>query len=106
MKIIKKRKNLLNKNNKVLNFEDKKNVLPNFYNVYNKLHNSNLQFPNDFESTYQIYISKSNSNIYNENKYNFDNRNLNKNGERDEDGEAFYYMESLQKQLKSSKFPK
>ena len=33
-----------------LNFEDKKSALPNFYGVYNKLRNSNVQFPNDFES--------------------------------------------------------
>ena len=37
-----------------LNFEDKKNVLPNFFNVYNKLRSNNVQFPSDFESNYQI----------------------------------------------------
>ena len=45
-----------------LNFEDKKNVLPNFFNVYNKLRSNNVQFPSDFESNYQIYISESNNN--------------------------------------------
>ena len=40
-----------------LNFEDKRNILPNYYNVYNKLRSNNVQFPSDFESNYQIYIS-------------------------------------------------
>ena len=57
-----------------LNFEDKKSALPNFYSVYNKLRNSNVQFPNDFESNYQIYVSNSNSNNYNRNN-NYDNKN-------------------------------
>ena len=39
-----------------LNFEEKKTILPNFFNVYNKLKNNNIQFPNDFESNYQVYI--------------------------------------------------
>ena len=90
-----------------LNFEDKKNVLPNFYSVYNKLRNSNVQFPNDFESNYQIYISNSNSNNYNKNKSNYDNRNdeyENENNDKDEDGETFYYMESLKNKLKVPNF--
>ena len=41
-----------------LNFEDKKNVLPNFFSVFNKLRMNNVQFPSDFESNYQIYISE------------------------------------------------
>ena len=40
-----------------LNFEDKKNVLPNFFSVYNKLRMNNVQFPSDYESNYQQYIS-------------------------------------------------
>ena len=92
-----------------LNFEDKKNVLPNFYSVYNKLRNSNVQFPNDFESNYQIYISNSNSNNYNRNKSNYDNRNdeyenEDENNDKDEDGETFYYMESLKNKLKVPNF--
>ena len=90
-----------------LNFEDKKNVLPNFYSVYNKLRNSNVQFPNDFESNYQIYISNSNSNNYNKNKNNYDKNDEyedNDNNDKEEDGETFYYMESLKNKLKVPNF--
>ena len=89
-----------------LNFEDKKSALPNFYNVYNKLRNSNVQFPNDFESNYQIYISNSNSNNYNKSN-NYDNKNdeYEENDDSDkEDGETFYYMESLKNKLKVPNF--
>ena len=85
-----------------LNFEDKKSALPNFFSVYNKLRNNNVQFPNDFESNYQIYINNSNSN----NKYG-DNRNddyENENNSDKEDGETFYYMESLKNKLKVPNF--
>jgi hypothetical protein len=43
-----------------LNFEDKKNVLPNFFSVYNKLRMNNVQFPSDYESNYQQYILENN----------------------------------------------
>ena len=53
-----------------LNFEDKRSALPNFFGIYNKLRNSNIQFPNNFESNYQIYISNSKSNNFrNNNNY-------------------------------------
>jgi hypothetical protein len=60
-----------------LNFEDKRSALPNFYSVYNKLRNSNVQFPNDFESNYQIYVSNnSKSNYYkSNNNNNYDKKN-------------------------------
>ena len=41
-----------------LNFEDKKNALPNFFSVYNKLRMNNVQFPTNFESNYQVYIDE------------------------------------------------
>ena len=88
-----------------LNFEDKKSALPNFYSVYNKLRNSNVQFPNDFESSYQIYLSNTNSSN-NYNKNNYDDRNdeyENENSDKD-DGETFYYMESLKNKLKVPNF--
>ena len=89
-----------------LNFEDKKSSLPNFFSVYNKLLNSNVQFPKDFESSYQIYISDSNSNY---NKLNYEDRNDNSNDEDEnnddkEDGETFYYMDSLKNILKVPNF--
>ena len=59
-----------------LNFEDKKNVLPNFFSVFNKLRMNNVQFPSDFESNYQIYISENSTknDIY---EKNYDNYNDN-----------------------------
>ena len=89
-----------------LNFEDKRSALPNFYSVYNKLRNSNVQFPNDFESNYQVYISNSSSNNKKNNNYenrNDDYENENENTDK-EDGETFYYMDSLKNILKVPNF--
>ena len=89
-----------------LNFEDKKSSLPNFFSVYDRLLKSNVQFPKDFESSYQIYISNSNSDY---NKHNYEDRNDNSNDEDEnnddkEDGETFYYMDSLKNILKVPNF--
>ena len=91
-----------------LNFEDKRSALPKFYSVYNKLRNSNVQFPNDFESNYQKYLSNSNSNNYSRsNNYDknddYENENENENSEKD-DGETFFYMDSLKNILKVPNF--
>ena len=88
-----------------LNFEDKRSALPNFYSVYNKLRNSNVQFPNNFESNYQIYISNSSTNNYNKNNNNYDRNDdqENENSDKD-DGETFYYMDSLKNKLKVPNF--
>ena len=87
-----------------INFEDKKSELPNFYSVYSKLRNSNVQFPNNFESGYLIYISDRRNNYKNRD----DNRNdeyENENNDKDDkDGETFYYMESLKNILKVPNF--
>ena len=88
-----------------LNFEDKRSALPNFFGIYNKLRNSNIQFPNNFESNYQIYISNSKSNNFRNNN-NYDNReddDQNENSDN-EDGETFYYMDSLKNKLKVPNF--
>ena len=88
-----------------LNFEDKKNDLPNFYSVYNKLRNSNVQFPNNFESSYQIYISDSRNNYKNNRDDNRNDEYENENSDKDDkDGETFYYMESLKNVLKVPNF--
>ena len=91
-----------------LNFEDRKIALPNFFGVYNKLRNSNVQFPNNYESNYQIYVSNNRgSNNY---KSNYDNKNdecifENENESNDkEEGEIFYYMDSLKNILKVPNF--
>ena len=92
-----------------LNFEDKRSALPNFYSVYNKLRNSNVQFPNDFESNYQKYISNSSSNNHKKsNNYenrndDYENENENENSDKD-DGETFIYMDSLKNKLKVPNF--
>ena len=91
-----------------LNFEDKRSALPNFYSVYNKLRNSNVQFPNNFESNYQKYLSDSSSNNYSRsNNYDknddYENENENENSDKD-DGETFFYMDSLKNKLKVPNF--
>ena len=89
-----------------LNFEDKKNVLPNFFSVYNKLRVNNVQFPSDFESNYQIYISEgyhSNKNNYEKNSDN-DDDNQKEESDKDDDEEVFYYMDSLKNVLKVPNF--
>ena len=91
-----------------LNFEERKNAIPNFFGVYNKLRNSNVQFPNNYESNYQNFVSnKRGSNNY---KSNYDNKNdefefENENGKNDkEEGETFCYMDSLKNILKVPNF--
>ena len=89
-----------------LNFEDKKNALPNFFSVYNKLRMNNVQFPSNFESNYQTYIDESNINKNNYEK-NSDNNNDNEDNNNDsekEDDEIFYYMDSLKDVLKVPNF--
>ena len=85
-----------------LNFEDKKNVLPNFFSVYNKLRMNNVQFPSDFESNYQIYISDN----YQGNKNNYEKNSENEQKEESDkdDEEVFYYMDSLKNVLKVPNF--
>ena len=88
-----------------LNFEDKRNILPNFYNVYNKLRSNNVQFPSDFESNYQIYISENeNSNKYNNNDYEEKEKDFSDKEDNDDDNETFYYMDSLKDVLKVPNF--
>ena len=84
-----------------LNFEDKKNALPNFFSVFNKLRMNNVQFPSDFESNYQIYISESNKNNNYEKNYDDYNENQKEDvSEKDDEEEVFYYMDSLKNVLK------
>ena len=90
-----------------LNFEDKKNALPNFFSVYNKLRMNNVQFPSNFESNYQTYIDESNinKNNYEKNSENDnDNEDNNNNGSDKEEDEIFYYMDSLKNVLKVPNF--
>ena len=91
-----------------LNFEDKRNILPNFYNVYNKLRSNNVQFPSDFESNYQIYISENDNLNYNNNNNNDyeekERDNSDKEENDDDNEETFYYMDSLKDVLKVPNF--
>ena len=83
-----------------LNLEDKKMALPNFYNAYFNLLKNNIQFPKDYKSNYQIYLSNSNSSNYNKNNnYDYDKGNSDK-----KDRETFFYMKSLIDELKEQNF--
>ena len=86
-----------------LNFEDKKNSLPNFFSVYNKLRMNNVQFPSNFESNYQVYLDSGED--FNNNKNNYEKNSDNEKEESDkEDNEIFYYMDSLKEVLKVPNF--
>ena len=89
-----------------LNFEDKKNALPNFFSVYNKLRMNNVQFPSNFESNYQAYFDENNinKNNYEKNSENDNDNEDNNNGSDKEDDEIFYYMDSLKNVLKVPNF--
>ena len=88
-----------------LNFEDKKNALPNFFSVFNKLRMNNVQFPSDFESNYQIYISEnSTKNNYGKNYDDYDDNQKEDVSDKDDDEEVFYYMDSLKNVLKVPNF--
>ena len=86
-----------------LNFEDKKNALPNFFSVYNKLRMNNVQFPTNFESNYQVYIDENNINKNNEQNNSGNEDNNDNNSDKDDD-EIFYYMDSLKEVLKVPNF--
>ena len=100
-----------------MDFENKKDVIPNFFKIYNKFKTNGVVFPPREESNYYKYILKeepqkqnNNNNNYrnyrdefkdnNQNKYFEEEHNYNDSNENDE----FEYMESIKNQLKVSNF--
>ena len=95
-----------------MDFENKKEVIPNFYKIYNKFKINGVVFPPREESHYYRYITKvsNNTNDYNKiednkfnDKYNEDIEENNDEYDSNENGE-FAYIESIKNKLKASNF--
>jgi hypothetical protein len=62
-------------------FEKQKDILPNFYEVYNTLKSNSVVFPESYESSYSKYLQSSNTDNYdntndfrNNNDFSYNNR--------------------------------
>ena len=88
-------------------FENKKDVIPNFYKIYNKFRVNGVVFPPREESNYYKYITKNTvapkENKYEDIKFNENNED---NCEEDDsnENEEFAYIESIKNKLKASNF--
>lgn len=84
-----------------IKFEEQKNEIPNFTDIYNRLKKGGVEFPQYNGPDYNIYISK--NNIFDKNEENQVNIKENKNVENIKD--SFYYLENLKNILKEENFP-
>ena len=91
-----------------IDFENKKDVIPNFYKIYNKFKVNGVVFPPREESNYYKYILKNPSSKPNyKNENNKNNEDYEDNEEKNDDtndNEEFSYMESIKNKLKASNF--
>ena len=91
-----------------IDFENKKDVIPNFYKIYNKFKVNGVVFPPREESNYYKYILKNPSSKPNyKNEDNKNNEDYEDNEEKNDDtndNEEFSYMESIKNKLKASNF--
>ena len=91
-----------------IDFENKKEVIPNFYKIYNKFKVNGVVFPPREESNYYKYILKNPSSKPNyKNEDNKNNEDYEDNEEKNDytnDNEEFSYMESIKNKLKASNF--
>ena len=88
-----------------IKFEEQKNIISNFSDIYNRLKNNGVEFPKYNGTDYNIYLSKkeeekNNIDIPNEINDNKDNINIYNNNEDD----TFYYIEYLRNILKEENF--
>ena len=91
-------------------FENKKNKIPNFSQIYKNLYQNGIVFPDNYISSYQKYLSNTplntniniNNNINNNNYIYNNNDNIINNNNKEE--YEFDYLESLQEILDPSKF--
>ena len=88
-------------------FENKKNKIPNFSQIYKNLYQNGIVFPDNYISSYQKYLSNpplnTNNNI-NNNNININNNNDNIINNNNKEEYEFDYLESLQEILDPSKF--
>ena len=85
-------------------FQNKSDVIPNFYRVYNKFKSNGVVFPPREQSNYYKYIdgSKSNNAIDYPDEENYDDDE--NNNDREFNSNEFEYMESIKSKLKVSNF--
>jgi len=86
-------------------FQNKSDVIPNFYRVYNKFKSNGVVFPPREQSNYYKYIERSKSNNVNDypDEENYDDDNDN-NNDTEFNSNEFEYMESIKSKLKVSNF--
>ena len=82
-------------------FEQQKNVIPNFYDIYDRLKNGGVEFPIYNGTDYNLYFSNNNE-IFENKAKNEVNINNNKNNDNTED--PFFYFEYLKNILKEENF--
>lgn len=88
-----------------MKFEQQKSIIPNFTDIYNRLKNNGVEFPEYRGNDYNKYLSikeeeKNNMDENNEINNNKDNINIYNNNEDD----TFYYIEYLRNILKEENF--
>ena len=88
-----------------IKFEEQKNIISNFTDIYNRLKNNGVEFPEYRGNDYNKYLSikeeeKNNMDENNEINNNKDNINIYNNNEDD----TFYYIEYLRNILKEENF--
>ena len=102
-----------------LYFQNKRNQVPNFFEIYNNLNNSGVVFPENYMSSYQKYLqmpppsnnysnysSQGNNNFSNDFNDDFNNNNNNNYNDNDNfyENDDFDYVESFKGILIPSKF--
>lgn len=74
-----------------IKFEDQKNIIPNFSDIYNRLKNNGVEFPDYNGPDYTLYLKKNDEII-------------NKKEEENINDDSFYYFEKLKNILKEENF--
>ena len=91
-----------------ISFQNKKDVVPNFYKIYNKFQINGVVFPPKEQPNYYNFISKTNLNPPNykkeENEEEMSDKEENDEGNEPEENNEFEYMESIKDKLKVSNF--
>ena len=88
-----------------LKFEEQKNIIPNYSDIYNRLKDNGVEFPEYNGPDYNIYFPKNFISTEDEkNNYKDENINNNVNNNDNNNEDSFYYFEELKKILKEENF--
>ena len=93
-----------------ISFQNKKDVVPNFFKIYNKFKMNGVVFPPKEQPNYYNYISKNNSYPQNYKNENIEESKIRNEGneedsfEFEENNNDFEYIESIKNKLKISNF--